>query len=144
MRTIKFRVWNKKTNNWVEGCGKSDDNSLDGVNLFGETILLGGFMCGVSVGDLNDCVALQYTGLNDRNGKNIYEGDICISRRDYNESQGGQIEDDIGKVTFEYGCFYLDNLTINEFITDELSASSGSCDLEVIGNIFETPELLTK
>ncbi len=69
-RVISFRVWNEKAKCWVH------DTSYGGVHLFGETILLGGFMHGVSVEDLNDCVAEQDTGIDDAKGVSIWEGDI--------------------------------------------------------------------
>ena len=65
-RDIKFRVWNSKTKTWVHGPGKE-------VNLFGELILFGEFM---NKSDVNECEALQFTGLLDSDGKEIYEGDI--------------------------------------------------------------------
>ena len=43
-RQLKFRVWNNNTKTWVKGCGPNQQPDLDGVNLFGETILFGGFM----------------------------------------------------------------------------------------------------
>jgi hypothetical protein len=68
MKDIKFRVWNNKTKSWVHGPGEE-------VNLFGEMILLGGFMNGISVEDLNECLAFQYSGCKDKNDREIYEGE---------------------------------------------------------------------
>ena len=131
-RQIKFRVWNKKTNNWVDGCAPSKTASCDGVNLFGETILLGQFMCGVSLEDLNDCEALQFTGLEDKNGKEIFEGDIIKAvkpstyDRDIREELTGQVWYADDKALFAACGYKLFVLT----------------EIEVIGNIFENPELL--
>ena len=56
---LKFRVYNTLTKTWVHGPGEE-------VYIFGEMILLGGFMKGIRVAELEHCVVLQYTGLKDR------------------------------------------------------------------------------
>lgn len=66
---LKFRVWNDNTKKWVHGPGKE-------VHLFGERILLGGFMPKVGILELNDCVALPYTNSKDDSGAEIYAGDL--------------------------------------------------------------------
>lgn len=66
----------------------------------------------------------QYTGLKDENEREIYEGDIVKHA----------IWGDVYEIMFEDGGFYVlssyDFQTINEY------------PLEVIGNVFENPELL--
>ncbi len=122
-RTIKFRVYNKATKSWVHGPG-------DECNLFGEYILFGEFMSGVSLEGLNDCVALQFTGLLDKNGKEIYEGDIL---------KVGQY---LSEIFFREGSFAI---WIDKSAWLELSQlSQRGSDSLIIGNIFDNPELLTK
>lgn len=135
MRTIKFRIYNKKTSKWIHGPNARHD--LDGVNLFGETILFGELLNGVSVQDLNDIVALQFTGLKDKNGREIFEGDII---RFQTEDNPEDLQWELSEVKFESGAFCLSNKYfqyIHEFIM-----SDGTTEMEIVGNIFDNPELL--
>ncbi len=136
-RKIKFRVYNTKSKKWIHG--PNENSSLDGVNLFGECILLGGFMDKVSIEDLNDCVALQYTGLKDKNGKEIFEGDILKFQENDNPEDLNWI---IGEVVFIDGAFRLkdsDYETLSEFI---MEWKNHNLDLEIIGNIYDNLDLI--
>ena len=134
MRPFKFRVYNKKSNKWIHGPHKN--NSLDGVNLFGECILLGGFMDKTSLEDLNECEILQYTGLKDKNGRDIFEGDI-LKVKNYDG-------------WFDQEGFYNNSVVKwDERSRDSSMGETESCgyfyipkDREVIGNVFENPELI--
>lgn len=66
----------------------------------------------------------EYTGLKDKNGKEIYEGDILKDE-----------ENMLWEVIFDEGMFKLENIHIpgRRFITE---------DIEIIGNIYENSELL--
>jgi len=128
-REIKFRVWNKSTNKWVHGPNEE-------VNLFGECILLGGFMRGVGILELNDCEILQYTGLKDVNGKEVYEGDII---KIYVSDDPEDLQWELGSVTYKECCFWLDNKSpqmLYDFIEDDRLM------IEIVGNIFENPDLI--
>lgn len=78
----------------------------------------------------DEYILLQYTGLKDKNNKEIYEGDIVHSKWVDIECQCG--EEYTGIITYEKGAFWLQT-TLDGYDTNWL---------EVIGNIHENPELL--
>lgn len=134
-REIKFRGKNRES--WYYGDLVQEIRHNDN-KLFDETmthIRNFEYKNGDYIGDsflVNSETVGQFTGLHDKNGKEIYEGDIVK----YRDSRGQHIE----KVIFDKGCFYagmhwgsstrLAPKLINTRIT------------EVIGNIYDNPELL--
>lgn len=76
---------------------------------------------------------LQYTGLKDKNDVEIYEGDIIrVNKLTYDKNN--EFNTFIGIVEFYKGCFHMS-------IQKMLLLSYGE-DVEIIGNIYENPELL--
>lgn len=79
---------------------------------------------------------MQSTGLKDKNGKEIFEGDILCD-------EGLEQEDEFVYVTVSY----REGMWVCDQITDELCGYGGalnefSNDYSIIGNIYENPELL--
>lgn len=82
---------------------------------------------------------MQYTGLKDKNGKEIYEGDI-VETHGYKKELGGEAEiyPIRSAVEFDTGLW-----SEQGFIGSGFTWSHGYDDhREVIGNIYENPELL--
>jgi uncharacterized phage protein (TIGR01671 family) len=79
----------------------------------------------------------QYTGLEDKNGKEIYEGDIiCWTINDKQKNQ----------IVFHEGCFGHLNFTgINKEHREFIPINKTRAEYMIVcGNIYENPELLTK
>ena len=136
MREIKFRAWDKKHNfmdtnvcflSWlkgglkVEGAGVSIGNGWATVNPYIDG------MRGVSP----DAILMQYTGLKDKNGVEVYEGDVV------NANIIRFSTPTMGRVVFceEYATYVNRNLSGDTFLW-KLN------DVEIIGNIYENPELM--
>jgi uncharacterized phage protein (TIGR01671 family) len=81
--------------------------------------------------DSEEMPIMQYTGLKDKNGKEIYEGDIV-------KYPNIQAFGDNWKVEFDRGSFTVKEKTARICIR-ELAFKQ---NLEVVGNIYENPELL--
>ena len=138
-RPIKFRVWLPSLNKF------GDDNSvfMDCYGkLYGVTrpSLVDDSRSIVNIGQFKefDGYTIQwYTGLNDKNSNPIYEGDI-VKYKTWTGSYDGTTEEHQTQVQFKDGAYYP------RYIDDECEDSWYSFkvyDLEVVGNIFETPHL---
>ena len=105
MREIKFRAW----------------ETIDGVMWEWPAVIQFGFKI------LTDPthITMQYTGLKDKNGKEIYEGDIVSFK--------------VGK-----GMVAWDDGSAGFVVENELMAVVYFKETEVIGNIYENPELVPK
>lgn len=132
MREIKFRGYAKEElvgSQWIDnGYGATKINYTDGTSSVHLLTPYGDYRVE------EDSVG-QYTGLKDKNGKEIYEGDI-VKIEDYFG------EDIIGKIIYDetWACYCF-------MQGDEKSHFKMSLDLEgylhvVIGNIYENSELL--
>jgi uncharacterized phage protein (TIGR01671 family) len=145
-REIKFRAWDNKNKKWLLGY---DYPNLGGFNLTGETVSMGewsrvlnDFLFQENDLTFNDLKIMQYTNLQDKNGVEIYEGDIIDEG--YVGGEGKQVvkfghwcnEQSYSDYRSGYG-WYLDGMTEHGEITCSLH---NSCI--VIGNIYENPDLL--
>lgn len=101
----------------------------------------------------NDCVLMQYTGLKDKNGKEIYEGDIVsvLDKTSRENPYIGEVKWNEFVTGFE--CYpkeimhslFLHNPNPEQNLIDELKRFMRyPRTIEIIGNIYERPELLTK
>lgn len=124
MRTIKFRAWDKKNKEMLVPVGVYED----GVPFIR-------YNEGISALPLYDYPLMQYTGLKDKNGKEIYEGDIVKIKEESPVSNEDLSSEAIVKITWndEKAGFSLD------WYSNDLTVYQ---DLEVIGNVWENPELL--
>jgi uncharacterized phage protein (TIGR01671 family) len=125
MRELKFRAWDKKEGLWREDLSFNLRTNKIEWNNFDEP-----------APSNDDIELMQYTGLKDKNGKEIYEGDILKMR--YND------EEPLVVVTFEWATFsgtWIDTLK-EKFPTHTLLNDRTLEKSEVIGNKFENPELM--
>lgn len=142
MREILFRGKSTETNQWIYGgfhiwekrqvCALGDDKLKDDeisyvitVNSFADWNMPR-IMQAVEV--IADTVG-QYTGLTDRNGRKIFEGDIVNILTENEE---------FGIITYDDGGFFVDAST---FSVDFMNNINGS-DIEVIDNIHDNPKAL--
>ena len=129
MRELKFRAWNEAAKKWVHS-GKHET----GCNILGEMILFGGWMEGVGLQELNNVVVEQFTGLHDKNGKEIYEGDILGDKAVVKWFES-LVWDNGGSEHPGFYCKQWIGFCGMEY-------HYGFDGVEVIGNIHENPELL--
>lgn len=132
-REIKFRAWDKEFNRITDGNWLNDENLA--ISLNGELFSLE-YKKGGENGSwtkykdiANRFTLMEFTGLKDNNGKDIYEGDI--------------VKSDVGLCEVEWIGSGLSLHTLpRESSRSIFSVNYHEC--EVIGNIFENTNLLNK
>ena len=153
MREIRFRAWDKKRKEIVNING-SDLYLADGeVHEIYES-RFGDQRCMEDTDVSERYEVMQYTGLKDKNEKEIYEGDV-IQFLWEEDSCWGKAGTYKGYIGFNDGAFeviYIGREDITTFedgywhenskSDDMQSFISWSEQIEVIGNIYENPELL--
>jgi uncharacterized phage protein (TIGR01671 family) len=143
MRTIKFRAWDDGKKEWLLGY---EYPNLGGFSLDGECVLMGewanvctSFMFENGNRKRTDLKLMQFTGLKDKNGKDIYDGDIVIYDRGVGNWTGKRMStthtivfnEEVFAFVMDYGSSYIKLRKHWNYI------------YEVIGNIHENPELLS-
>ena len=111
MSNVKFNAWNKETKTMHYDILNPDNFSFSFLNM-----------------DVYEW--LQFTGLSDKNGKEIYKGDVC---KTYCVDSGNEVM----SVNFNNGafCFEYHGWNISDWKTH---------NIEITGNIFQHPHLLNQ
>lgn len=153
---FKFRVWSKKYNKFIE------DNKYPIGSDYQLIITQSGTLIKLGLGDFEDdcedsyswatfdnyeqdCIVMQCTGLKDKNGKLIYEGDIvefysqslldAMSRKGLARRAGQVVWNDE---------FLKFDVIVGSNAVPNLCKETDDNNFEVIGNIYENKELLNE
>ena len=118
MREILFRGKSIDDGEWLQG------------DLYhrNDEVLINNFQKGFNI-SVNPETIGQFTGLTDKNGKKIFEGDIC------------KVGNLIYKVVFEYSCWWFKILSNRVYCCPAFNSHCGE-HCEVIGNVHDNPERL--
>ncbi|WP_270777530.1 YopX family protein [Lacticaseibacillus paracasei] len=153
-REIKFRAWDKENEcylydiqrayDMLSGCVKYDD----GEDAIYEEECFAGFL------DNEQYIIEQYTGLHDKNGREIYEGDLFEHRFGYvvfDDPPHHEMGTECGVVVLEDGQFGVKIPGLGVYNLYGLLLRDGHLDnmpkddlfvMKIAGNIYENPELL--
>ena len=137
MREIKFRVWNTETNKMIINVKEMGVFALQSIYSIEEFLV---------IPTDEKYPLMQYTGLKDKNGIEIYDGDIVKA-----DCRSGNNADN-GYYIIEYDktncCYYGNPREVKQEFGNLLNVihcepiSEIRQNIKVVGNIYENPELL--
>lgn len=122
-REIKFRVWDNQFKQFRP-------------DWFGDSLIS---LNGMFNDNGGRYVFQQFTSLKDKNNNEIHEGDICRRLANHDDYSVGGV---LGEIKFIDGCFVFTEKERTVLLGDFITCHNVTC-LEVIGNIFENPELIS-
>jgi uncharacterized phage protein (TIGR01671 family) len=133
MREIKFRGKRIDTGEWIYGYfTRNDENG----NCYITTQTESG---GAHPWQVIPETVGQFTGVSDKNGKEIYDRDVLQMFR-HSDNTNRHEKDFVSKVSFEFGTFYV----LGRYATKQsfLHMARPGQSFEIIGNIHDNPELI--
>ena len=135
-REIKFRVWDHNTNTMmIPDYFELYDGKIGWIEASREAGPVSG-----NDGCPDQFEIMQYTGLKDKNGREIYEGDIVKVFDDDGDSFVSEISWQKDYPAFDlvrWPNHYYDSNALSAIVSGETEQT-----MAVIGNIYENPELL--
>ena len=143
MRQIKFRAWDEDKKEITKSFNFSDVEGDGGYgDIYNPKLDFDNSISVYQLHDENLFILMQFTGLCDKNGKEIYEGDI-LEIKNYEKGFGWTTRKAF--VFFEDGCFKIDNNNYwNPLVAHVIGEDTDykGWTAKVIGNIYENPELI--
>lgn len=131
MREIKFRAWDKDKNKMLYQENHTFIFRKESISIYPSNEY--DDYSGPEF--IDEFIIMQYTNLKDKNDKEIYEGDIV------------EINKDKTYIEFQEGAYWFCYNNKDRFTADWIRQQNGKLEIEtetfeVIGNIYENPELL--
>lgn len=126
----KFRLWDKRFSEFVEDFFVSEDGKIYKKST--DT----GYGIAISKETSDKVILMQSTGLKDKNGKDIFEGDILACKTDDEVINLNIFWDE------EHALFMFESKKYNEQEPLAELVENNTYPFEIIGNIYENPELL--
>lgn len=136
MREILFKAKRVDNGEWVEGYYLRDQYHIGGKDIIFYRKDSDRFTVYTNIIDIE--TLCQFTGLYDKNGNKIWENDICDRKEKYPEV----VKMTNGDWTLDYS-YAIGRDYGNSYCNLGFYVNERKC-VEVIGNIFDNPELLQK